>query len=78
MHKNTATRFVKLEYLIPCSPSPVETFITVTFSFSSCSIVRSFEGIVSMFAQQPGDQSRIPFMTENILLVTELVSLITP
>ena len=46
--------------------------------FSSCSIVRSFEGIVSMFAQQPGDQTRIPFMTENILLVTELVSLITP
>ena len=40
-----------------------------------CSIVRSYEEIVSMFAQQLEDGNQIPFMTENILVVTELVSL---
>ena len=40
-----------------------------------CSIVRSYEEIVSMFAQQLEGGNRIPFMTESILVVTELVSL---
>ena len=37
--------------------------------------MRSYEEIVSMFAQQLEGGNRIPFMTENILVVTELVSL---
>ena len=43
---------------------------------SRCSIVRSYEEIVSMFAQQLEAGSRMPFMTENILVVTELVSVV--
>ena len=39
-----------------------------------CSIVRSFERIVSIFAQQLEVGDRISFMTENILFVAELVS----
>ena len=38
--------------------------------------MRSYEEIVSMFAQQLEAGSRIPFMTENILVVTELVSVV--
>ena len=41
---------------------------------SPCSIVRSFEEIVSVFAQQPRDEDRFSVMTDNILFVAELVS----
>ena len=39
-----------------------------------CSIVRSFEEIVSVFARQLEVGNRTSFMTENILFVAELVS----
>ena len=39
-----------------------------------CSIVRSFEEIVSVFAQQLRDEDRFSVMTDNILFVAELVS----
>ena len=38
--------------------------------------MRSYEEIVSMFAQQLEGENRIPFMTENILVVTERVSMV--
>ena len=38
--------------------------------------MRSYEEIVSMFAQQLEGGSRIPFVTENILVVAELVSVV--
>ena len=44
------------------------------FFFASCSIVRSFEVLVSVFARQLEVGDRISFMTENVLFVAELVS----
>ena len=41
---------------------------------SSCSIVRSFEVIVGILAQQVEDGERFSFTTETILFVAELVS----
>ena len=38
-----------------------------------CSIVRYFEEIVSVFAQQLRDGDSFSFMTDNILFVAELV-----
>ena len=42
----------------------------------SNSIVRSYERIVSMFSQQLDGGDHIPFMSGNILVITELVSLV--
>ena len=39
-----------------------------------CSIVRSFDVIVGVFAQQLVEGDSYSFMTENILIVAELVS----
>ena len=41
---------------------------------ASCSIVHSFEVLVSVFARQLEVGDRISFMTENVLFVAELVS----
>ena len=42
--------------------------------FDPCSIVRSFETIVSVFAQQQKDGDRFSVMTDSIYFVAELVS----
>ena len=46
----------------------------ITIIFGPCSIVRSFETIVSVFAQQQKDGNRFSVMTDSILFVAELVS----
>ena len=46
----------------------------ITIIFGPCSIVRSFETIVSVFAQQEKDGGHFSVMTDNILFVAELVS----
>ena len=53
----------------------VDHFYLSSTLFHSCSIVQSFETIVSTFAQQSRNETFI-FMTETILFVAELVSLI--
>ena len=45
---------------------------------ASCSIVRSFEVIVGIFAQQVEDGECFSFTTETILFVAELVSGLHP
>ena len=39
-----------------------------------CSIVRSYEAIVSTFAQQLEEGGTFSFMTESVLFVAEVVS----
>ena len=46
----------------------------INIIFGPCSIVRSFETIVSVFAQQQKDGDRFSVMTDSIHFVTELVS----
>ena len=46
----------------------------IAIIFGPCSIVRSFETIVSVFAQQQEDGDRFSVMTDSILFVAELVS----
>ena len=46
----------------------------ITIIFDPCSIVRSFETIVSVFAQQQKDGDRFSVMTDTIHFVAELVS----
>ena len=46
----------------------------ITIIFGPCSIVRSFETIVSVFAQQQENGDRFSVMTDSILFVAELVS----
>ena len=46
----------------------------INIIFGPCSIVRSFETIVSVFAQQQKDGDRFSVMTDSILFVAELVS----
>ena len=46
----------------------------INIVFGPCSIVHSFETIVSVFAQQPKDGDRFSVMTDSILFVAELVS----
>ena len=58
------------------SPSSTEADKSLLFCLPHCSIVRSYEGIVSMFAQRLDGRDRIPFRTENILVVTEQVSMV--
>ena len=62
------------------NPSPISVAKSDFYSYyiflASCSVVRSFEVIVSAFAQQLQDGERFSFMTENILFVAELVSLV--
>ena len=53
----------------------VDHFYLSSTLFHSCSIVQSFETIVSTFAQQSRNET-FNFMTETILFVAELVSLI--
>ena len=47
---------------------------SLSFSIAPHSIVRSFEVIVSIFAQQLEDGERFSSMTETILFVAESVS----
>ena len=46
----------------------------ITIIFGPCSIVHSFETIVSVFAQQQKDGDRFSVMTDTIHFVAELVS----
>ena len=55
-------------------PSILFTVILSCFFFAPCSIVHSFEVLVSVFARQLEVGDRISFMTENVLFVAELVS----
>ena len=62
------------------SPSSIPVAKSDFYSYyiilASCSVVRSFEVIVSEFAQRLQEGERFSFMTENILFVAELVSLV--
>ena len=46
----------------------------INIIFGPCSIVRSFETIVSVFAQQQKDGDHFSVMTDSIHFVAELVS----
>ena len=63
------------KYMMPvyCISNEVDQALLPSLS-CPCSIVRSFEEIVSVFAQQPRDEDRFSVMTDNILFVAELVS----
>ena len=44
------------------------------YVLAPCSVVRSFDVIVSIFAQQLRVRDKVSFVTENTLVVAELVS----
>ena len=71
-------KFATTKYMMPCSLSQYDSneadqSVQGFNFFYPCSIVRSFEEIVSVFAQQPREGDSFSFMTDNILFVAELV-----
>ena len=71
-------KFATTKYMMPCSLShysnEADQPAIISIFFYPCSIVRSFEVIVSVFAQQLREGDSFSFMTDNILFVAELVS----
>ena len=51
-----------------------EILYFLLFCFAPCSIVRSFDTVGRVFAQQLDDRQMFSFKTENIIFLAEAVS----
>ena len=70
---NKANRMSSSSQLRAAKTKANRFFTLCHFYFAPCSIVRSFEVLVSVFAQQLEDGDCFSLVTENILFVAELV-----